>query len=137
MNRNIGKIVVRGVGTLAALLGVGMICVTPFAIAHMLRNQTSPWWLVLLLLPLGIAAYLVYVGYLVWCRFSPRAVHHVCGAVGFYLLGQSMELFGRSNELWISFAFLGLLVVVYFGYRFASSRLSRWLFPPSDVGVQP
>jgi hypothetical protein len=137
MNCNIGKIVVRGIGSLAALLGVGMLCVTPFLIAHTLRDQTNRWWLALLLLLLAIAAYLVYVGYLVWFRFSPRAVRHVCGAVGFYLLTQCVELFGRSDELWTSFAFLGGLIVVYFGYRFTSSRLSRWLFPPSDVGVQP
>jgi hypothetical protein len=135
MNRNIAKVVVKGIGTLAALLGVGMLCVTPFLIAHSLREETNRWWLAFLLLPLGIAAYLIYVGYLVWFRFSPRAVRHVCGAVGFYLLGQCMELFGRSGEIGTSFAFLGCLAVVFFGYRFVSTRLSRWLFP-ADVGVR-
>ena len=136
MNRNIGKIIVRGIGTLAALLGIGILCATPFLVAHILRDQANRWRLAFLLLPVAIANYLVYVGYLVWFRFSPRAIRHVCGAVGFYLLGQSVEVFGRSNEMLTSFVFLGCLVLVYFGYRFASSRLSSWLFPPVNPGVQ-
>jgi hypothetical protein len=138
MRLSIVKTVMRVVGTLAGLLGVGMLCITPFMLHHSI-TQRNPWMILLAVFPLALAAYFIYVAYLVWFRFSPLAVRHICGALGFYVLTLVTKLFDPardSDAAWPAFAFLGCLVVVYFSYRVASDRLSRWLFPESISGVQ-
>ena len=135
MRLTIAKLVLRVVGTLAGMLGIGTLCIIPFLLNRAIIDRET-WMILLAIIPLPFAAYFVFVAYLVWFKFSPCAVRHVCGAVGLYLLTQSVELFGRPDEMWKSLAFLGCPVVVYVGYRVVSARLNRWLFPLSDLGVQ-
>jgi nitrate/nitrite transporter NarK len=86
---------------------------------------------------LALAVYCIYVAYLVWFRFSPLAVRHICGAVGVYILTLLWDVFKRSRDAdWMPFAFLGSFFVIYIVYRVASHRLSRWLFPETSSGVQ-
>lgn len=138
MTPNIAKVLMRVAGTLAGLLGVGMLCFAPFMVYHSFTER-NPWMIGFAIIPLAVAAYFVYVTYLVWFRFSPLAVRHICGAIGFYVLALITKLFDPvrdSGTPLAALAFLGCLVVVSFAYRFASDRLSRWLFPESASGVQ-
>lgn len=138
MRLTIAKIVLRVVGTLAGLLGLGMLCVTPFMVYHSITERNG-WMILLAVFPLAVAIYFIYVAYLAWFRFSPLAVRHICGALGIYVLMLVTKLFdaSRNSETpWTAFAFLGCLVAVYFAYRTASNRLSRLLFPETVGGVQ-
>jgi hypothetical protein len=131
MTLSIAKTVMRVVGTLAGLLGVAMLCFMPFMLFHSITER-NPWMIVLAIFPLALALYFIYVAYLVWFRFSPLAMRHICGALGFYVLMLLTKLFDRDlDTTWAPSAFLGCLVIVYFAYRVASNRLSRWLFPES------
>jgi hypothetical protein len=77
--------------------------------------------------------YLTLVLFLVWRRFSPKAVLHCCGAVGFFVLGIPSAWFDRLDQrvgqideirhIWGALAFMIWLLVVIAGYR----ALSRWL----------
>jgi len=138
MKLTIAKIVMRVIGTLAGLLGLGMLCVTPFMLYHSITERNA-WMILLAVFPLALAAYFIYVAYLVWFRFSPLAVRHICGALGFCVLMLVTKLFDPSRDSdtpWAAFAFLGCLVAVYFAYRVASARLSRLLFSERVSEVQ-
>jgi len=137
MKPNTAKVLIRILGTVAGLLGVGLLCFAPFVFYRSITEQ-NPVMIAFAVLPLALAAYFLYVAYLVWFRFSPLAVRHVCGALGFYALTLLTKLFDPMRDSgvpWRSCAFLGCLVAVFLAYRFASGRLSRWLFPESPSGV--
>ena len=138
MRLTIAKIVMRIVGTLGGLLGVGMLCVTPFVLYHSIAERDG-WMILLAIFPVALSVYFLYVSYLVWFRFSPLAVRHICGALGFCLLAVITKFFNPardSHAAWPAFVSLGSLIVVYLAYRVASDRLSRLLFPKSVPGVQ-
>jgi hypothetical protein len=129
----------RVIVTPVGLFGVCMLCLGPFLLYQSCSEQ-NPWLIVLAVVPMTLGAYFLYVAYLVWFRFSSLAVRHICGILGFYVLGCVTTLFDPAHDSyrhWTGFAYLGCLVVVYFAYRFASDRLSRLLFPESISGVQP
>jgi len=131
------KILMRVVGTLFGLLGVGMLCITSLLLYYSI-TEWDDWMIPLTIFPLAISFYFIYVAYLVWFNFSPLAVRHICGALGLYLLTLVPKLFKPLDDAeaaWPAFAFFGCLVIVYSGLRVASSRLSRWLFPKSVSGV--
>lgn len=139
MKLTVAKIVMRVIGTLAGLLGLGMLGLAPFIFYHAIA-EWNLWMILLAAFPLALAVYLVYVAYLVWFRFSPLAVRHICGALGFYGFTLLTPLFnpgpGGPDTAWSALAFLGCIVGVYLAYRVASNRLSRLLFPESISGVQ-
>lgn len=133
----VARIVMRVVGNLAGLLGVGMLCSTPFQL-HLSVTERNPWMIPLAAFPLALGAYFIYVAYLVWFRFSPHAVRHSCGALGFSLLTLTTKLCDPARDSGAAcpaFVVLGGLVAVSSAYRVASSRLSRFLFPESKPGV--
>jgi hypothetical protein len=145
MTKTIAKILMQVVGTLAGLLGALMLCVTPFMLYVVFTGKSvSVAVLLLSLFPLFVAVYFLYVAYLVWFRYSPRAVLHICGTLGFFVLGLALRFLDVADidvshgaTLWQPFAFLGFLVFVFFAYRAASRYLSRLLFPPSNSEVHP
>lgn len=144
MTPRIVKVLLRIVGTLAGLVGGGMLCVSTvvfYRSYNVLSAEMREFWMIgLAAFTLALAVYFLFVAYLVWFRFSPRAVRHVCGVLGFYVLMSTTKLFPsvhNSDTSWMAFVFLGLLVGVYFAYRWASTRLSRYLFPEAGSGVQP
>ena len=131
MNRKLLEVALRIIGALSSLMGVGMLCgALMFLISGM---QDAKWWMVAFSgFFIFLAGYFVYVGYLVWFKPSPLAVRHVCGLIGFYVLTLFMELLDPSHDSfspWKSFAFLGCLIAVYFGYKAASRWLSQKMFP--------
>ena len=136
MSLAVAKILLRVISALAGLLGFGILCITPFLIHHSIAEQQG-WMIFFLVLPLLVAVYFIYAAYLVWFRFSPVAVKHICGALGFYVVTLFPKVFERFRDAdWMPIAFLGSLLVVYLAYRVVSHRLSRWLFPEADQGVQ-
>lgn len=132
------KILVKLIGSLSGLLGFGMLCVDLFFLVGVFKAAT--WWMVpIAMFSFGIAAYLLYVAFLVWFRFSPLAVRHVCGALGFYALSLATNCLNPerlASTPWISFAWLGCLIAVYFGYKAASRWLSRRIFTENNCGME-
>jgi hypothetical protein len=131
MTRSIAKIAIRVVGTLAGLTGIGMVFVLPM-LARVSLAELSPWMLLLSMLPLAVIIYFIWVGYLVWFRFSPLAVRHTCGAVAFHLLGlvtNALAAIPQPLTPWRALVFWSSLVAVYIMYRVASDRLNRRIFP--------
>lgn len=138
MSRSMAKVVIRMIGTLTGLLGlscllflVPMFCRQGLSIAKL-------WMLPIHLFPLIVAFYFLYVAYLVWFKFSPLAVRHVIGLVGFCLLMLFPSLYfsgtaSYKHASWHSFAFVGWFIVIYFVYRVVNYRLNRWLFPESEI----
>lgn len=133
MTASTAKITVRVVGTLVGIYGV-----LSWAGALLLLGvggTQEAALLILLTIPLLLGVYCLYVGYLTWWRFSPIAVRHVCGAVGYFSLLCLLGIDGKflhhpvePSPGW-AFGFLGVLLLVHFLYRLASERLSRLLFP--------
>ena len=127
------KIGIKVAGTLTGLLGLCVLCYVPFAV-HAIITKGSAWMLLLIVLPLALAAYFFYVAYLVWSRFSPLAVRHACGVLAVCVLVPVQELIDKGlheYEPWGLFAYLGCLLAVYIAYSVASDRLSRLLFSVS------
>jgi hypothetical protein len=134
----VAKIVVRIAGTLAGLCGFSLFSAMLMGLYSSITEPNSGM-IFFAAFALAFSAYLMYVAYLVWFRFSPRAVRHVCGAIGVYVLSlvpRLLDLSRHGDQPWIEFAFLGSFVAVYIAYRVASHRLSRLLFPETFSEIQ-
>ena len=135
MDSNVAKKLIRAVGTLTGIMGVGTLSVSLLCLYSGIA-QNDLGMILFFVLALLFAIYFVWVGYLVWFRFSPRAVMHVCGMLGFYSLGLIFQLIEPAagqepdllKSLWFGFGGLGSLVFVFWGYRAASRYLSRVIF---------
>ena len=80
----------------------------------------------LLLIP---SLYAIFVAYLIWLRFSPKAVLHLCGLLGFLALGMLWALIpDRRHEEWDEIAVLVSGILVIWGYRALSRFFNRRLF---------
>ena len=130
MKLTLAKIVLRVMGTLSGLLGVGMLFSTSLILKHALAEPT---WLALLLLTiLPFPLWMIFVGCLVWARLSPFVIRQVCGVLGFLCL---MFLINHTvfkadiHSPWTTSAFVGLILVTWGVYRIVSKRLNHWLFP--------
>jgi hypothetical protein len=127
------KIVMRLIGTLLGLLGLGMVCVAPFMLYHAITERNL-FMVLIAVFPLALAVYFIYVSYLIWFRLSPLAVRHMCGALGFYILTLVTKLGDPSRHTgrhWEVLIFLGCVIAVYLAYRVASKLLSKLLFSDS------
>jgi len=125
------------VGTLAGLLGLGMLFAIPVMLTHGIKT-TSWWMLPIMSFPLVVAVYLIYVGYLALFRFSPVTVRHICGALAFGAITLIVPVFDskeNADNAWMPFAFIGCLAVAYLGYRAATSWFCKLLFQqkPTDA----
>jgi catechol 2,3-dioxygenase-like lactoylglutathione lyase family enzyme len=137
----VAKIMMRVIGTLAGLLGIGSLFFTPFVL-HQLMVPQSPLTILFSLyfafFSLAVDAYFIYAAYLVWFRFSPLAVRHMCGLLGFsalVLVAKLADPLHHPHTPWAPLISLAGLGAVYFGYRAASNRLSRFLFPQIVPGI--
>jgi hypothetical protein len=138
MKAIVAKIVMRIAGTLAGLMGFCLFSAMLVGLYSSITERDLRM-VPFAVFSLAISAYLMYAAYLVWFRFSPLAVRHVCGALGFCVLMLLMQLPDWSripDQPWMEFAFLGSFVAVYIAYRLASNRLSRLLFPESSSEIQ-
>ena len=80
--------------------------------------------------------YLSWVVFLVWRRFSPRAVLHLCGGIGFLVWTIPGGSFERFGEMWSAVAWWVWLALVISGYRSVSRYLVRRLFEPEVLTTQ-
>ena len=126
------KVAVRVVGTLAGLAGLSGLFFA-LLMLYLGIHERDAERIANGVFLLALAAYYLYTAYLVWFRFSPLAVRHVCGALCLYgmtfVTAKLLNVTAHSDALWPAFAFLGCVVAVYIAYRFVSNRLSRLLFP--------
>ena len=124
-------VAVRTLGTLAALAGVAGLAVGLFMFPIAATDDELRTFLLLILtVELFIGAYLIWVGYLVWFRFSPLAVQQCCGAVGFGVLvtycAFERQILEPQTGALVS---LALMVIVLKSYQALSRYLNRILFP--------
>ena len=114
------------------LIGVVMLLGWSILLGFTLGAGTAA--VIFSLLPLALALYCLYVGYLSWYQFSPSAVQHLCISLGFASAMSASSFMlpdpdrAGDPQPWVTLVFLGLLIMIYFVCRTASERLSRWLF---------
>ncbi|MGO9529072.1 MAG: hypothetical protein ACLP0A_16025 [Verrucomicrobiia bacterium] len=131
MKRTVGRNVIRVIAILYGLLGVVLLCGAGYSVWEMFREGTHWEWFVTLCLLSGL--YLLYIVFLVWFRYSPRAIRHLCKPVGYWLMCQSVNWLADNGGLWMfTLAILPALVGVQFLNQFASSMLNGRLFPPRE-----
>jgi hypothetical protein len=127
MSPNVIKIGIRALASIAALIGItGLVFdLTIFLPSSIAAGDAFGigFWLFGILL----GVYLTYVGYLGWCRFSPRSVRHILCAVALALLCLASSLLDRYPQA-PPYLFLGAIILCYAFYRFAASICCRRLF---------
>ena len=133
MSPTVAKTILRASAALAAAVGIGSLASSCYFLFKSIVGRDLLMG-IMGVLSLGLSVYLGYVAFLVWFRFSPPAVRHICGFLAFSLLPITTEFLNPLNETdtaLSSILSLGVLVAVYFAYRFASVRLIRLLFDNS------
>ena len=79
-----------------------------------------------------LGLYLLYVGYLIWWRFSPLAIRHICGVIAFYSLGifQIFVEWLTGPQLSVVSGIISLfsLIGVFCFYRWAFKYFTRFMF---------
>lgn len=127
MKLTVVKHCLRIAGTIIGLIGILMLSMGAVLVWRAVREEGS-----MMIFFSGFAAvlgaYLVYVGYLTWFRFTSHAVRHICGTLAFFLLTMVGAPSREIDPLLGGFIFVALLVAAYTGYRVASGRLNRLLF---------
>ncbi|HEY6225562.1 MAG TPA: hypothetical protein VI282_00420, partial [Verrucomicrobiae bacterium] len=71
-----------------------------------------------------------------WRRFSPRAVLHLCGGIGFLVWTIPGGSFERFGEMWSAVTWWVWLALLISGYRWLSRYLVRRLFDPEVLAPQ-
>jgi hypothetical protein len=132
MNRRVAVFVVRAIGTLGGLLGASMLYVACERVVSA-PADVNPWiWYTFFVgLQLVIALFFIWVAYLIWFRFSPRAIQQVCGLLAFLLVGLVMTLFpatDQANAGSRSLIYLGSIAFALLGYRMLSRYLNKVIF---------
>jgi len=123
------KILIRLVGSISGVVGLGMFYVSLMLFARGSVNTPKVIFSIILAL---FGAYFLWVCFCVWFRFSPIAVRHVCGLLGYFLLGEFVHVFyaGKGHaQPWVPFVFFGLLAFIFWSYRVLGRYLNRILFP--------
>ena len=142
------KTFIRGVGTLGAVMGVLMLIPLPSMLHGMSKSGVGAA-LAFLAAPTLIAAYMIWIGYLIWFRFSPRAVQQCCGLLGFLILVTTSQLLmsgerlsqtmrgplGPLGALALLAMLLAVLLAVLWGYRRLTRLFNRVLFPAEARAV--
>src|SRR4051812_1770821 len=116
MTQKLARNFMRIVATLAGVFGVITLCIAPFTLYYSIMRGDA-WMIFFAALPLMLGAYGIYLAYVVWFRFSPLAVRHICGALGFCVIifiTRLLDPVRHSSAAWPAFASLGCLIVVYF-----------------------
>lgn len=133
------KIFIRGVGTLGAMLGAFTLIPLP-SVWHGMSESGVGAALAFLAVPALIAAYMIWIGYLVWFRFSPRAVQQCCGLLGLFVLALANSQMPAGKEagsatLWQALGMFVALFAVLLGYRWLTRAFNRVLFPGGTASV--
>ena len=120
------KLCFRLLGSLVGLFGLaGLYFSLAFFVPRALATA-NPIGAGLAAIGLLMSAYLTFVGYLTWWRWSPAAVRHLVGTGAFVLCSFLGHPRGPSSPPYL---FLLALLLSYPLYRLAASRCCRRLFP--------
>jgi hypothetical protein len=131
MKSNTIIICFRIIGTLSGIIGLFTLVFTPFMFFHA-KEGGNALVFAMLLFPLLIGLYEIYFCYLMWRKLSPVAIKHFFGMIGFFIIVFAMKFIDmkpKETISWMPFAYIGLLIVIYYGYRALSNRVSKALFP--------
>lgn len=133
MNPQRATRLIQFVGTLAGIFGVIYVG-SAFLVAFPANVPgLNPVWVhVFRGFTLLLGLYLLWVCYLVWFQFTPKAVRQVCGLAAFSLVAAISSAMGTqwfANSFWMPFAFLGIQAAIYYGYRRSTRYLNEILFP--------
>jgi hypothetical protein len=146
MNQRQLKATIRALATVAGLFGILDVF---FGIGFLISsvadkkppNAMTIFFATMFVIP-GI--YLSWVLFLVWRRFSPKAVLHFCGAIGFFawvlpgsLFDRIGERYGEIGHIGGALASLFWLLWVIAGYRSLNRYLFRRLFEREISAPQP
>jgi hypothetical protein len=132
MNRKVAVFVVRSIGTLAGVFGAMMLySAVCMAFALPKADVSIIFFLIFACVNFVIGLFCFWIAYLVWFRFSPRAIQQTCGLLGFILIGFVMTFFPATNQenaCSRSLIYLGTIVFALFGYRLLSRYLNSVIF---------
>ena len=107
-------VLLMGIGGAAVMVGI-LLPVVP-------RPGRATYTLdpYIILLAVFIIGYLIFLNYLLWVRFSPRAIRHFCGVIACVLFGvvfvnagRILDWLGMSQPVFAMVTFF-LVVAVYF-----------------------
>lgn len=118
----------RIIGTLMGIIGISGLCITAMMLSHEIHQ---PAVIALAVVMLIIDLFLIYTCYLVWRRFSPRAVRYVCGNLAFIIFCVFNAWFhGTVRNLKIPYEWIPIIFLffVFALYRVANRRLIHSLF---------
>src|ERR1041384_4148033 len=87
-------------GALSLYMGVGFLVLAVFGKAP---DRLRLFMAMMFLIP---GVYLSWVVFMVWRRFSPRAVLHLCGGIGFLVWTIPGGSFERFGDMWSAVATL-------------------------------
>jgi hypothetical protein len=135
------KWVLRIIASLFWLLGVfGLAFMGWFAT----QEETSAVLLAFLFVGIAIDLYLIFVAYLAWFRFSPRAIKHLSGVLILYLYSHLLpdpdDQVEAVGDPWHLAILAGGLFLGFWAWVFLDGLLNRILFPlapPTDGSSGP
>ena len=141
------KIIIRLLGTVSGIFGAMIMVVNLIALNNRFFEQKDVWILKGIIFSVGIellGAYLLYVAFVVWRRFSPSAIHHISVFLGFLLFGKLNYFVDKmSTPLtpsfpdWIDAGLVisASVVASYLAFRLCRFALMRVLFPTEKGGL--
>lgn len=129
MNQPRLKTALRCVAIIAGLFGIFELWMASAMFGSSFTAANAPsrigiFFAILFLIP---GVYLIWVFFLTWFRFSPKAILHLCGGIGFVLWALPAGLLYSANDRYGIAALIWCLAVIA-GYRAVSRYLVRRLF---------
>jgi fucose permease len=104
------------------------------------REETSAVFLLFLSVGFSVDLYLIFVAYLVWFRFSPRAVRHFSAVLTIVVLSYVLDVLrGQvgdgpvSDHPWYGYFMIGGLFLGFWAWVFLHGLLNGILFPLAPV----
>jgi hypothetical protein len=131
MKRKVAIFIVRTIGTLAGVLGALMLySASRIALDRSEPNLSIMFNVVFSGINLLIGLFCLWIAYLVWFRFSPRAIRQTCGLLGFILIGVVMARYPAPHHEpgSIALIYLGTIALALMGYRLLSWYLNGVVF---------
>jgi len=116
-------VIKRAIQVIGLLMGIGgMVVMVGILLPVVPRPGRETYTLdpYIILLAVFIIGYLIFLNYLLWVRFSPRAIRHFCGVIACMLFGvvfvnagRILDWLGMSQPVFAMVTFF-LVVAVYF-----------------------
>lgn len=146
MNRKIAIILIRLVGSLLGLMGLGWIVMFSILLVGELDSinprvkdeDASRFFLSMMLMVIIITGFfLLYVAYSVWFKFGPKTIQSFVSVLALFTIALSTNLVRPEDGPlgWSLIAWLGIIVLIYFVYKIVHRKLNEWLFRDREAEV--